>query len=172
MTGEPHGWGPRPQQPRFLLTPKFSRAGQTRNSRHPHRRRIRTEEKAKVVAAVLHWMILIIGWLYQDDLKEKDEFILFFKIVIGKIASAAKNWIHFYPQIEATTNWTHSSPKTESTTFAFSSVFIYPSSMASTIDYRDRGPRVQIYPNLPLRRLGSRCIGNIVQILPEISICC
>ena len=27
----------------------------------------------------------------QDDLKEKDEFILFFKIVLGKIASAASN---------------------------------------------------------------------------------
>ena len=28
--------------------------------------------------------------LHQDDLKEKDEFILFFKIVQGKIASAAR----------------------------------------------------------------------------------
>ena len=29
--------------------------------------------------------------LHQDDLKEKDEFIIFFKIVLGKIASAARN---------------------------------------------------------------------------------
>ena len=31
--------------------------------------------------------------MHHDDLKEKDEFILFFKIVHGKIASAARNWI-------------------------------------------------------------------------------
>ena len=70
-------------------------------------RRIKTEEKAKVVAsvweeeiiqviaplrvAVLHWTILIIGRLHLDDLKENDEFILFFKIVLGKIASTARN---------------------------------------------------------------------------------
>ena len=29
--------------------------------------------------------------LYQDNLKEKDEFILFFKIILGKIASTAMN---------------------------------------------------------------------------------
>ena len=40
-----------------------------------------------------------------------DEFILFFKIVIGKIASAARNLIN-------------SSPQTEAMTFVFSSVFI------------------------------------------------
>ena len=44
-------------------------------------------------------------------MKEKDEFILFFKIVLGKIASAARNLIN-------------SSPQTKATTFAFSSVFI------------------------------------------------
>ena len=42
---------------------------------------------------------------------KKDEFIQFFKIVLGKIASAARNLID-------------SSPQTEATTFAFSSVFI------------------------------------------------
>ena len=57
--------------------------------------------------------------LHQEDLKEKDEFILFFKIALGKIASAARNLIN-------------SSPQTEVTTFTFSSVFIlllclYPS---------------------------------------------
>ena len=29
--------------------------------------------------------------LHQDDLKDKDEFILFFKIVLGKTASATRN---------------------------------------------------------------------------------
>ena len=32
--------------------------------------------------------------LQQDDLKEKNEFILFFKIGLGKIASAARNLIN------------------------------------------------------------------------------
>ena len=49
--------------------------------------------------------------LHQENLKEKHEFILFFKIVLGKIASAARNLIN-------------SSPQTEATTFASSSVFI------------------------------------------------
>ena len=49
--------------------------------------------------------------LHPDDLKEKDEFILFFKISQGKIASATRNLINF-------------SPQTEATTFAFSFVFI------------------------------------------------
>ena len=35
--------------------------------------------------------------MHQNDLKEKDEFILFFKIILGKIASAARNWIQFFP---------------------------------------------------------------------------
>ena len=34
--------------------------------------------------------------VHQDDLKEKDEFILFFKIVLGKIASAAGNKNKFF----------------------------------------------------------------------------
>ena len=37
------------------------------------------------------------------DLKEKDEFNLFFKIDRGKIASAARNWINSVPQTDATT---------------------------------------------------------------------
>ena len=41
--------------------------------------------------------------LRQDDLKEKDEFILFFKIVLGKIARVARNLINSFPQTEATT---------------------------------------------------------------------
>ena len=49
--------------------------------------------------------------MQQDDLKEKDEYILFFKIVPGKIVNAARNWIN-------------SSPQTEATTFTFSFVFI------------------------------------------------
>ena len=48
--------------------------------------------------------------MHQDDLKERDEFILFFKIVLGKTATAARNLINY-------------SPQTEATTFAFSYVF-------------------------------------------------
>ena len=50
----------------------------------PHRRRIKTEEKANVIASV---------WgdeLHQDDLKEKKDFNLFFKTVLGKIDRAAR----------------------------------------------------------------------------------
>ena len=47
--------------------------------------------------------------MHHDDLKEKDEFILFFKIVLGKIARAVRNLINSVPQTAAT---------------AFSSVFI------------------------------------------------
>ena len=36
--------------------------------------------------------------LQQDDLKEKYEFILFFKIILGKIASAARNLINSSPK--------------------------------------------------------------------------
>ena len=64
-----------------------------------HKRRIKIEEKARVVASfsgeefiqflatlvVLRWTIL------NYRMKEKDEFILLFKIVLGKIASAARN---------------------------------------------------------------------------------
>ena len=49
--------------------------------------------------------------MHQDDLKEKDKYILFVKIVLGKTASAARKLINSYPQ-------------TEATTFTFSSVFI------------------------------------------------
>ena len=46
-----------------------------------HRRRINTEEKAKVVAAESFYSIpcRAIAILYQDNFEEKDEFILFFK---------------------------------------------------------------------------------------------
>ena len=73
-----------------------------------HRRRIKTEAKAKVVAsvwgaefiqflaapAVFPRTILIMNELQQDDLKEKDKFIQFFKIVLGEIASVARNLIN------------------------------------------------------------------------------
>ena len=52
--------------------------------------------------------------MHQDDLKEKDEILLFLKIVLDKIASVARNLIN-------------SSPQTEATTFAFSYVFILSS---------------------------------------------
>ena len=72
----------------------------------------KTEEKAKVVTsdwgeeflaalAVLPRTILNNrNWdeLHQDDLKEKDEFILFFTIVPGKIASLARKLINASPQ--------------------------------------------------------------------------
>ena len=53
----------------------------------------------------------IIGWIAPGWVKEKDEFIIFFKIVLDKTDTAAIFWIN-------------SSPRTEATTFAFSSVFI------------------------------------------------
>ena len=72
-----------------------------------HRRRIYTEEKAKVVAFVwgeefIYFLAALYcsyfaldDWNYRMNctgkLKQKDEFILFFKIVPGKIDSAAKN---------------------------------------------------------------------------------
>ena len=49
-------------------------------------RRINTEQKAKVAASV--WGAEFIQFLF---LKEKDEFILFLKIVLGKIASLASS---------------------------------------------------------------------------------
>ena len=75
-----------------------------------HRKRIKTEEKAKVLAsvwgieyiiysipcrslAVMHRTIWTIGWIAPGWFERKDEFILFFKIVLGKIANAARNWI-------------------------------------------------------------------------------
>ena len=68
-------------------------------------RGIKTEDKAKVIAAVwrteflatlavLHWTIWIIGWFATGWFERNDEFILFFKIVLGKIASAARNFIN------------------------------------------------------------------------------
>ena len=49
--------------------------------------------------------------MHQDDLKENDEFVLFFKIDLGKIDNGARNLINSSPP-----------PLTEATTFAFSSV--------------------------------------------------
>ena len=89
-----------------------------------HRRRIKTEEKATVVPsvwgleyiqclvlAVLHYSRTILS-NGMNCIKEKNEFILFFHIVLGKIDSVARIWIN-------------SSPQTEATTFAFSFVFIF-----------------------------------------------
>ena len=81
------------------------------------RRRIHTEVKAKVVAAVwgsafiqilatlavLHWDDLKKGWIAPGWFERKGWIILFFKLVLLKIASAAKNWIHSVPQTAATT---------------------------------------------------------------------
>ena len=68
------------------------------------RRRIKKEEKAKVVTSV--WLEECIQFLAAlavlhyddfeelnctDDLKEKDDFILFFKFILGKTASVARN---------------------------------------------------------------------------------
>ena len=79
-----------------------------------HRRRIRTEEKAKVVAAV--WgteciqFLAALAILHQDNFEEQDEFlqiilvqnIPFFKSPYCKIASAASDFINSFPQTEAT----------------------------------------------------------------------
>ena len=71
-----------------------------------HKRRIKTEEKAKVVVSV--WGEEFIQFLAttailprtilnnrmnctKDDLKEKDESILFLEIVLGKTASGVRN---------------------------------------------------------------------------------
>ena len=92
-----------------------------------HTRRIKTEEKAKVVSSVWGRQNLFnssshycscFAWddfewkdeLHQDGMEEKDEFILLSKIVPDKIPSAARNWIKYSP------------PQTEATTFTFSSV--------------------------------------------------
>ena len=61
--------------------------------------------------AVMHWTLWIMEWIAPGWFQGNDEFILFFKIVLGKTASTARNWIS-------------SSPQTKATTFAFSSVFI------------------------------------------------
>ena len=101
-----------------------------------HRRRIKTEEKAKVVATAwgTEWIQFLdaIAILHQDELKKGMnssyssyrsgaihpirhiflvQFIQFFQSSWCKIASAARNWINYFPQ-------------TAVTTFAFSSVFI------------------------------------------------
>ena len=53
-----------------------------------HRRRTNTEEKAKVVAAVWGTEFLqflsVMAVLHWDELKEKNEIVLFFKIFLGK----------------------------------------------------------------------------------------
>ena len=82
-----------------------------------NRKRINTEVKAKVVAAVwglefiqflVHYrMIWIIGWIASGWFEEKDEF----KSSQCKIASTTRNFINSVPQ-------------TAAATFDFSSVFI------------------------------------------------
>ena len=58
----------------------------------------------------LHWTIWIKGWIASGWFERKGR-ILLFNIVLCKMASAARNWLH-------------SSLQTEATTSAFSSVFI------------------------------------------------
>ena len=99
-----------------------------------HRWRIKTDEKAKVVAAIwgteLIQLVVAPASLHQDDSKKgmtssyfhiaMVQFILFFKLSWCKTASGAKKW-------------TDSAPKAAETTFAFSSVlFVHPYSMANT----------------------------------------
>ena len=89
-----------------------------------HRRRIKTEEKANVVASVcweefIHFHVAL-AILHGTILNNKKnsfffqinlvQFILLIKFFLGKTASAARNLIN-------------SSPQTEVTTFAFSSFF-------------------------------------------------
>ena len=64
-------------------------------------------------------MIWILGWIAPLWIVEKDEFILFFKLSLCKIASAARSWPICAPQAAATT-------------FVFSSVFILRLCQAST----------------------------------------
>ena len=63
------------------------RAKRQENSDY-HRLRINTEEKAKVVAAVWGTEFLqflsVMAVLHWDELKEKNEIVLFFKIFLGK----------------------------------------------------------------------------------------
>ena len=90
-----------------------------------HRRRINTEEKAKVVAAVLgtefiqflaaqailpYRRFCRIGWIHSFLQIILVQFILFFNV--SKIDRTARNWMNSVPQ-------------TTATTFAFSSVFIF-----------------------------------------------
>ena len=93
-----------------------------------HRRWIKTEEKATVVVSVWEEEFIKIPsrascFVYRTILKNRmnssfsfksfrcNSSYILFKIVLGKIAYAARNWIN-------------SSPQTEAMTFAFSSVFI------------------------------------------------
>ena len=62
-----------------------------------------------------------------------DKFILFFKIVLGKTASAARNWINSFPQ-------------TEETTFAF---FLYLSFFYALDEQGIRGYEASHYPPSP-----------------------
>ena len=93
-----------------------------------------------------------IGWFaHQDDLKEKDECILFLKIVLGKIASATRNWINSPPP----------PPQTDATTFAFSSVFILLVwwvgclQHAGALLWAGHGPRWEVLLLLALHQQGA-----------------
>ena len=83
-----------------------------------HRRRIKTEERAKVVVAV--WgaefieFFAALAILHLGNFTKKKiieyflyiilvQFILFFKLFFCKIASPARNWINSVPQTAATT---------------------------------------------------------------------
>ena len=55
---------------------------------------MKTEAKAKVVPSI---------WGAKFGLEEKVYFVLFFQIVLGKTASAARNYLNFAPQTDATT---------------------------------------------------------------------
>ena len=79
-----------------------------------HRRRIKTEEKAKVVASIYSVPCLGRFWriwrIHPFLSNHHGVYHPLIKIVQCKTASVARNWIN-------------SSPQTEATTFAFSSVF-------------------------------------------------
>ena len=66
-----------------------------------HRRRIKTEAKAKVVAAAWGTKLIqfIVAIWYQDDLKKRIKLILFFKATWCKISSAANNWRRPLPSL-------------------------------------------------------------------------
>ena len=98
----------------------------------PHGRMIKTEEKAKVVAAVWGrnifnslphylfclWQFWRLGWFHPFLSNHPGAIHILYVVQIAqyKTASEARNWIN-------------SSPQTETTTVAFISVFIYPSSI-------------------------------------------
>ena len=78
--------------------------------------------------------------LHQDDLKEKDEFIPFFKIVQGKIVNVQKNfisckWNDLGKLVSAVRNGTNSYPRDDLCLF----FCLYPS-YSSYMSHSVRGP--------------------------------